>query len=130
MPRPRLNFEAAKARLEEHGELGAGELAAAIKVASGVLAQAMKAPERDGEVLKRKVGRAVFYRLPGQEPREHTEPAAPPSEDDDPMEFDACLWGTSGDLIVYGADTTEDGGILITKAQLAVIRRLIAWMPA
>jgi hypothetical protein len=41
-------------------------------------------------------------------------------------EFNAALW-LDGDLIIYGAQELEDGGMLITREQLAKLKRLIAW---
>jgi hypothetical protein len=46
--------------------------------------------------------------------------------DEEPVEFSASLW-LDGDIVIYGATETEDGGILITKDQLARLKRLIAW---
>lgn len=51
---------------------------------------------------------------------------AQPDEKPEAVEFTAAHW-LDGDLVIYGAQELEDGGILITKDQLARLKRLIAW---
>jgi hypothetical protein len=53
-----------------------------------------------------------------------TEEAA--KEQEEAVEFNAALW-LDGDLVIYGAIETEDGGVLIKKDQLDKLKRLITW---
>lgn len=99
MPKQPVHLESAKAHLAEHGETRAKELADAIGVAPGTLQAALKCAVRDGFVVKRMEGRAVFFSLPDGEPQ--------PADGDAP-DFNAALWA-DGDLVLVGVTLNDDG---------------------
>ena len=52
--------------------------------------------------------------------------AAPaPEPEPEPVEFDAVLWAKTGDIVVYGAAETEDGGVLFTPKQQELLRSVM-----
>jgi DNA-binding transcriptional ArsR family regulator len=116
MARPRIHFEAAKAQLEEHGEMRAGDIAERLGISPGTLASAMRVPERDGEILRRHEGRQAFYKLPEDEGEEG------------PEEFNAAAWA-DGDVDLYGIIPLDDGGFRLTPEMVTKLKRVITWMP-
>lgn len=52
-------------------------------------------------------------------------PAPAPEPEAEPVEFDAILWARTGDIVVYGAAETEDGGVLFTPKQQELLRSVM-----
>lgn len=107
------------AHLESLGEdacLSSEDLAAAIGYEGASLSQCLTGARERGELVATRDGRSFAWSLPE-------------AEDETPEPFNASLW-LDGDLVIYGAQHTEDGGVLVTKEQLAHLKRLIAWSPA
>jgi hypothetical protein len=119
MARPPVHLTSAKAVLADRGEMKAGPLSEAIGVSPATLLSGIKAAILRGEILKRNEGRAVFYRLPGQEPG---------GEDADEVskEFNAALWA-DGDLVLVGVTLNADGNsVTLGPKQAHQLRRLLA----
>jgi hypothetical protein len=125
MPRAPFHLDAVKAILSANGEMRQGALAAAADLGVGTLIAAVKPGLRSGEIVDRREGRSVFYRL-----AEGVE-VAPAGEADaaEPGEFQAAAWA-DGDVDLYGLIALDDGGHRLTPAMVLKLKRLISWMPA
>lgn len=116
MPKPRGHFESAKAHLQQHGESRAKDLANALGIAFGTLQAAMKVPTRNGEVIVRREGRAVFYDLPEGDPVPLEDEAKP---------FNAALWA-DGELVLWNVGLNEDGrSVTLDSDQTRLLCRLL-----
>lgn len=131
MAREPQHLKTALAALAERGETRARDLAEAIGVAPATLLSGIKSAIISGELVERREGCSVFYRLPGQEPGKASEPASkrtraakvPKAE-----EFQAAAWA-DGDVDLYGLIPLDDGGHRMTPAMVLRLKKLIAWMP-
>lgn len=124
MAAPRKHFGIAKALLAEHGEMQAKDLAAAMGVNCGTMLAALACPIRDGEVIKRTEGRAVFYSL-GEERIERVPVRQAAREEAAAPKFNASLWA-DGELILWNVKINEDGRSLTLDAdQAGMLRRLL-----
>lgn len=102
--------------LEDGVRLSSEDLAAAIGYEGASLSQCLAGARRRGELDAERAGRGFVWFLPQ-------------AQDNTPVEFSASLW-LDGDLVIYGAQEMDDGGVLLTKDQLAQIKRMVAWSPA
>jgi len=123
MPRAPYHLPTIKRALAD-GELRSCDLARAVDLKPSTMLAAIAPGVRAGEVLERREGRSVFYRLAEGaviEPAEEG-PAAP-------GEIRWSLWD-DGDLVVYGLQENEDGSHTVPAAVLGAILKRIAWSPA
>jgi hypothetical protein len=105
--------------LESGARLSTAELAEAISYAGNALASNLRAARNAGAIdceHDSSTGSYVWFLPEDAEPGE-------------PEEFNAALW-LDGDLILRGVQVNEDDSVTITAAQLAKLKRLIAWSPA
>lgn len=116
MARHAQHLESAKAELAERGEMKARDLADAIGVSAPTLYSGIKSALLRGEIVKRNEGRAVFYRLPGQEPE---------AEASDRPDFNAALWA-DGDLVLVGVELNADGhSVTLGPERVRMLCRLL-----
>lgn len=58
------------------------------------------------------------------------EPQEPEEEAAEPVEFDAWLSARTGELLLIGAPIDEDGRVSLTREQVALVKKLLDWVPA
>lgn len=118
MARPPLQLHAAMAQLTEHGEMRGKALADALGVAVENLNPTLRRALANGELLRRHEGRAVFYRLPDQEPGGPDAPEGTPK-------FNAALWA-DGELVLWNVDLNDDGrSLTLNQEQVQQLRGLL-----
>lgn len=117
MPRAPFHLDAIKVALAANGEMRQTELAKATDLTVGTLHAAVKPGLRSGELLDRREGRAVFYRLADGV-------VVDPAEADDDEDFRAVL-DTDGDLDLYGLVELENGGHRIHADGVRLLCRLL-----
>lgn len=110
MPRAPYHLDSIKQILAANGEMRQTDLSKASDLSVGTLHAAVKPGLRSGELLDRRDGRAVFYRLA---PGVVVEPAA--DADDGAPKFNAALWA-DGELILWNVEMNEDGRSLTLSA--------------
>jgi hypothetical protein len=93
------------------------ELAELAGIHAKALPSTVKTAIRNGVLFSEKRGIKTFYSL-----------TAYPQEEIELTPFNASLWA-DGDLVLYGVQETDDGGVLVTAEQLTKLKRLIAWSP-
>lgn len=132
---------------EPGAELPAAPICEELGTDTNIFATCMRPAREAGLVHTRKEGRLLYWRLgdgtPDLAPRPRDEDSlqgvwtAPPAEKIDPppsvgeaeqTEFRAALW-SDGDVVLYGVQETTDGGVILTREQVQVVKRLIAWSP-
>ena len=107
---PRQNQTQVRAlELLQDGERRAVEICESLQVSAGKLSLAMRVPVRDGTVMMRREGHAVFYSLP----------QAP-----EPVVFRAARWA-DGDVDLYGIIELDDGGFRLTPDMLKQVLALV-----
>jgi hypothetical protein len=103
--------------LEAGARVSGADLAAALGYEGASLAQVFKNARNEGLIECEREGNGFVWFLPD-------EGAA-----DEPPEFNAALWA-DGDLVIYGATETADGGVMLNADQVAKVKSLIAWSRA
>lgn len=117
MAREPLHLKAALAYLAEHGETRAKALALGVQISDATLLSGIKSALARGEILVRRDGREVYYRLPEQGAEESTLEAAP--------KFNAALWA-DGELVLWNVKLDADGKRLTLDAEkVAMLRGLL-----
>ena len=104
-------------------EWSAQELADIAGIEKLAVSSTLRCALQHEAIFAQRRGREFVYSLTAYAEDGATEEAS------EPVPFNAALY-LDGDLIVYGAQEMEDGGMLITKEQLAHLKKLIAWSPA
>lgn len=113
MPRAPYHLDAIKVALATNGEMRAVDLANALGLKDSTLMGAVAPGLREGILVKRKDGGAVFYAL------------AEGVEVDVAPEFNAALWA-DGDLVLVGVKLNDDGASLtLNPEQTDKLRRLL-----
>jgi DNA-binding transcriptional ArsR family regulator len=102
-------------------EWTAQELADLAGIDRLTVSSTLRVAVKNEAVYAQRKGREFVYSLTPYEV-EAEEPA-------EPVKFSAAMWD-DGDLVIYGAQQTDDGGVLLSKEQLATIKRMVAWSPA
>jgi DNA-binding transcriptional ArsR family regulator len=119
MGRPRIHFAAATELLEANGEMRACDIAEKLGITPSILASAMRVPERDGEIFRRKEGRHALYRLTEELPAANDESSG------EKPKFNAALWA-DGDLVLVGVEMNTDGNsVTLGPDQVRVLCRLL-----